>query len=90
VSKTSGWNQLIEDGYAVIPSAVDVDVCEEAPRQIDTLKKAHADIVRKMQASSEVILPLLTLAKSGAKRPRPFLHGRDATERYVRTLVVCP
>lgn len=44
---TSGWNQLIEEGYAVIPSAVDVGVCEEALRQVDALKKAHADIVRK-------------------------------------------
>ena len=44
---TSGWNQLIEEGYAVIPSAVDVGICEEALRQVDVLKRAHADIVKK-------------------------------------------
>ena len=43
----SGWSQLIEEGYAVIPNAVDAGVCEEALRQVDRLKEAHADIVKK-------------------------------------------
>ncbi|RCS31504.1 phytanoyl-CoA dioxygenase family protein [Rhodanobacter denitrificans] len=47
MSMTSGWDQLIEEGYAVIPSAVDVGVCEDALRQVDALKKAHVDIVSK-------------------------------------------
>lgn len=43
----NGWDQLVTEGYAVVSSAVDVTVCEEALRQVDALKKANADIVSK-------------------------------------------
>lgn len=82
---TSGWNQLIDEGYAVIPSAVDVDVCEEALRQVDALKKAHADIVSKNADEFGHLYRVvnLHLALDGLKRAFVENHrGLEVCDRF--------
>lgn len=76
----SGWDQLIAEGYAVIPSAVDVEVCEAALRQIDTLKKAHVDIVSKNADEFGHLYRVVNLHLAIDELKRAFVEGRRSLE----------